>query len=214
MQKAVGDVTVRLLDLSTESDALIATLGAAFLDDPVVRHTFQKTSGMDDPETALRSTGLIFFHLADLAAAFGAVYTLSDHSCMAFWRPPGKAAIPWYNYVQKAPALLRVVGFSGTFHMMATYEGMEQRHALVAEPHWYLQTIGTLPSMQGKGRAKQMMAHHLKIVDEQNLPAYLEATKEANVPFYEKFGFKLLPDGILKIPDGPNVWLMWREKQS
>ena len=51
------------------------------------------------------------------------------------------------------------------------------------EPHFFLFAIGTRPSEQGKGLGSQVMAEGLKIVDQANMPAYLESSKEQNIPF-------------------------------
>jgi hypothetical protein len=41
-------------------------------------------------------------------------------------------------------------------------------------------------------------------------PAYLETETEANVPFYERHGFRVV--GELDVPSGgPHLWLMWRD---
>jgi hypothetical protein len=44
------------------------------------------------------------------------------------------------------------------------------------------------------------------------MPAYLESSKEKNVPFYERNGFKVRER--FEVPNGgPPIWLMWREPQ-
>ena len=41
------------------------------------------------------------------------------------------------------------------------------------------------------------------------IPAYLESSKERNVDYYSRFGFKVT--GELDLPRGPRVWAMWRD---
>lgn len=74
-----------------------------------------------------------------------------------------------------------------------------------AEPHWYLAQIGTVPAAQGLGIGGALMEAGLARRD--GLPAYLESSKESNIPFYEKFGFTVTQ--TIELPGGPTVWGMW-----
>ena len=43
-----------------------------------------------------------------------------------------------------------------------------------------------------------------------SIPAYLESSKEKNVPLYERNGFKVTE--VYTVPNGgPPIWLMWRD---
>jgi GNAT superfamily N-acetyltransferase len=76
-------------------------------------------------------------------------------------------------------------------------------------PHWYLAVIGSDPSVRGKGFAHALMTSRLDRVDAEHAPAYLESTKRANVPYYQRFGFEVT--GEIVLPDGgPTMWPMWR----
>ena len=44
--------------------------------------------------------------------------------------------------------------------------------------------------------------------DADNLPAYLECSREENVAFYARHGFAC--SGEVRLPGGPPLWLMWR----
>ena len=41
------------------------------------------------------------------------------------------------------------------------------------------------------------------------MPAYLESSKERNVAYYARHGFRVREE--LDLPRGPRVWLMWRD---
>jgi predicted GNAT family N-acyltransferase len=83
---------------------------------------------------------------------------------------------------------------------------MEAAHP--EEPHWYLMVIGSDPSVRGAGFGQALMNSRLDRCDGERAPAYLEASKEALIPYYSRFGFELI--GEIQIPDGPKMWPMWR----
>jgi hypothetical protein len=49
----------------------------------------------------------------------------------------------------------------------------------------------------------------LDLCDREHFPAYLESSKERNVDFYARHGFRVRER--ITLPDGPSLWLMWRE---
>ena len=79
-------------------------------------------------------------------------------------------------------------------------------------PHWYLSGIGTDPPAQGSGVGSALMRSQMARCDAAGEAAYLESSKERNVPFYERHGFRV--SGELTVPGGgPTLWLMWRNPQ-
>jgi ribosomal protein S18 acetylase RimI-like enzyme len=78
------------------------------------------------------------------------------------------------------------------------------------EPHYYLFLIGTLPECKGQGIGSSLINHVLRKCDEENLPAYLENSKQDNLAFYRGHGFEVV-DQINFARGAPPVWLMWRE---
>ena len=57
------------------------------------------------------------------------------------------------------------------------------------------------------------MAAGLKRVDAAGMPAYLESSKKANVPFYQRFGFEVI-EKIVPAKGCPPLWLMWRAQNK
>jgi ribosomal protein S18 acetylase RimI-like enzyme len=79
-------------------------------------------------------------------------------------------------------------------------------HYHLKEPHWYLPMIGIEPTQQGKGHGSALMQHVLAQCDRDRLPAYLEASKPANVLFYERHGFEVL--STIQIGASPPIFPM------
>ena len=80
-----------------------------------------------------------------------------------------------------------------------------------SEPHSHLGPIAVRKDDQGRGIGKAMMDHYCRILDESGQASYLEADKEENVRFYQRFGFEVLHE--VNILDVINT-MMWRKDQS
>jgi ribosomal protein S18 acetylase RimI-like enzyme len=76
-------------------------------------------------------------------------------------------------------------------------------------PHWYLAILGTDPSAQGQGLGSAMMGPVLDECDHDGVGAYLESSKEQNLDFYGRHGFRVTSEK--KLPRGPRLWPMWRD---
>jgi ribosomal protein S18 acetylase RimI-like enzyme len=79
--------------------------------------------------------------------------------------------------------------------------------------HAYLWMIGVAPGHQGEGLGTALITSVLDRCDREGLSAYLEASSARSRKLYERLGFELV-DRPLDLPDGPQMWPMWREPQS
>jgi hypothetical protein len=61
-------------------------------------------------------------------------------------------------------------------------------------------------------RARSSSGPALELCDRDGVPAYLEASKEDNVPFYARHGFRVTRE--IKLPRGPIMYAMWREPRD
>jgi ribosomal protein S18 acetylase RimI-like enzyme len=128
----------------------------------------------------------------------------------AIWLPPGTWRPPLWRQLVSLPAMVFRLG-SRLPVASATYGALLRLHP--DRPHWYLSGIGTDPPAQGTGVGSDLMRSRLARCDAARMPAYLESSKERNVPFYERHGFGVT--GELTVPrGGPTLWLMWREPQK
>jgi GNAT superfamily N-acetyltransferase len=138
---------------------------------------------------------------------FGGCYTTDDHKGAAIWGPAGKPLLTGIAGITNLVAVLPYVAshLKSTLQLINMMESMHPH-----EPHWYLATLGTDPEVQGKGIGSALMRVVLGHCDDEGLPAYLESSKERNVPFYSRHGFKVVKE--VPIPGGgPKIWTMWRE---
>ncbi|MGW2570557.1 GNAT family N-acetyltransferase [Streptomyces sp. NPDC001537] len=79
--------------------------------------------------------------------------------------------------------------------------------------HEYLWMIGVTPEHQGEGIGSALVQHVLDRCDREGLPAYLEASSARSRVLYERLGFELT-GRPLDLPNGPQMWPMWREPQG
>ncbi len=128
----------------------------------------------------------------------------------AIWVAPGTWRPPLWRQVVALPSVIvrlrsRLLVASATFGaLLAVHPD---------RPHWYLSGIGSDPPVQGSGAGSALMRSRLARCDAARQAAYLESSKESNVPFYERHGFRVTRE--LTVPaGGPTFWLMWREPQE
>lgn len=184
-----------------EVPQLAAMLARAFQDDPVTAWFMRNEARR--PKYAARFFGWQLHRLLGQEQ----VHVAGDGDAAAIWALPGQwRESNWQAlrlFVSLVPALLT--------HLPAAARGVEQvetRHP--SDPHLYLAVLGTEPAAQGRGLGSAALRPGLELCDREGLPAYLESSKESNVGFYSRFGFRVT--GEVRMPgDGPAVWLMWRD---
>lgn len=179
-------------------------LGRAFFDDPVMMWMV--------PDDAKRARALPLVFGAMTRHHFignGAVQVASRAGTIgaaALWDPPGRWKQTPREEFRMMPSFLRAMGLQ-VGRGMGISELMKKHHP--EEPHWYLAVIGSDPDVRGGGFGHALMTSRLDKCDREGAPAYLESSKESNVPYYMRFGFEVT--GELTIPDGgPTMWQMWR----
>ena len=188
---------------AADAAALAGTLTRSFHDDPVQRFLFPE-------ERVYHRRGLANFELlVRRTFAIGKVWAAPGQAGAALWLPPGADFIEgWRGTLFGLRSLLILrdgVGRGGRlFRAMA----LQHPH----EPHWYLPVLGTDPAHQGRGVGSALLAPALARADADGLPAYLESSKEKNLPFYRRHGFEVVT--TLQIEDGPTLWPMLRKPRA
>lgn len=79
--------------------------------------------------------------------------------------------------------------------------------------HEYLWMIGVTPERQGEGLGTALVRHVLDRCDREGLAAYLEASNARSRDLYQRLGFEVA-GGPLDLPDGPQMWPMWRDPRA
>lgn len=183
-----------------ERKSLLDVLGRAFFDDPVSIYLF--------PNEHRRQAGFAgFCGLAIDAFGVGAhVLTNDALQGAAVWQKPSPKAPRFFQQVRMGLRMIWIIR-GGVRRAIRLGDFMSQHH--LHQPHYYLAALGTDPVFQGQGIGSALMQPVLDRCDKERLPAYLESSKQANIPFYNKHGFEVIEE--LQIPDGPRLWPMIRQ---
>ncbi|MFE0422862.1 GNAT family N-acetyltransferase [Streptomyces sp. NPDC058953] len=184
--------------VADDAAAISRSLARAFDDDPMMRWFFPVDEARE----------------ASLTSYFGTIFTRQyvhsavcerTESAAAFWvSPEGRdKAVPDAETIRELRSILgdRADLFGATVEAAAQHSPRE--------PHWYLAVIGADPAAQGTGQGAALLRSGLAKADAAGLPAYLESSKESNLPFYEYFGFTTRAE--ITLPGGgPTLWSMRR----
>lgn len=181
---------------------LARALARAFHDDPV--------SGWACRSAASRPRLLERFYRARLRQLLReeTVWAAADRTGASLWAPPGR----WRTTTRDDLELLRGWLTPRVLHRLPLVVwgllGTERRHP-PDPPHWYLAILGTEPAAQGRGIGSALLAPVLERCDEDGVGAFLESSKEVNIAFYARHGFRVTEE--LRLPRGPRIWQMWRD---
>jgi GNAT superfamily N-acetyltransferase len=182
-----------------EQKYITASLVLAFASDPVARWMY--------PDSYQYLTHFPHFVqvFSSKALAQATAYCIDGYAGAALWLPPGvepDAELP-------IELLQRSIFESEQADVFAIREQMARYHP--QQPHWYLPMMGVEPTQQGKGYGSALMQPVLVECDRDRIPAYLGASKPANVQFYERHGFKVLD--TVQVGASPPIFPMLRQPQ-
>jgi ribosomal protein S18 acetylase RimI-like enzyme len=182
---------------ATDEDRAYATITMAFSNDPVARWFLR------DAHLYLTYWPRVLKAFGGAAFPKGTADSIDDCGGVALWLPPGVGPDEETTAELAAEAVPaadqeEVFGFMGQ---------MGEFHP--TEPHWYLPFIGVDVTKQSCGYGSALLRHALERCDQDQLPAYLDATSPQNKPLYERHGFEEL--GVIQAGSSPPMWPMLRK---
>ncbi|MEM0927780.1 MAG: GNAT family N-acetyltransferase [Pseudomonadota bacterium] len=185
-----------------DTDQVTRVVARAFADDPVTLWVF------GGPETFQKALTVL---MKDIYLPRGFV-TMVEGKAASMWLRPGAS-----NELSLL-ALLRLIassvpraGFRPTLRALKAASRMDALKP--KDPFLYLFAIGVDPSAQGQGLGSLLIKDGLREADSQGVPAYLESSKEENIPLYRRHGFEVVKE-IQLAAGSPNVWTMLREARG
>ncbi|HEX5595971.1 MAG TPA: GNAT family N-acetyltransferase [Micromonosporaceae bacterium] len=156
-----------------------------------------------EPDQRRRVLAADFHILVGYALAGGLVEVTEDRSAVAVWFP---------NVGDPAPAPAdydaRLAAATGPWadRFRTLDELFDANHPI--EAHHHLAFLAVAPDRQGRGIGTALLRQHHARLDEQGIPAYLEASCERNRDFYRRHGYQ--DREPFRLPDGTPFWPMWR----
>ena len=186
-----------------EAPQVAAVMARAFDDDP-----FANWFAAQDKRRAARIYSFMEISLKKLTLKYREVYTTANYEGAAFWHPPGTWKMGLLQQMMLLPSFAAVSSWRRVPTVVKGLDAVEKKHP--HEPHFYLLALGVEPTLQGRSVGTQLMAPVLERCDRERIPAYLESSKERNVPMYERNGFKVTETMVVP-GGGPKLWLMWRD---
>ncbi len=183
----------------------VDVLTRAFVDYPLMRYT------VPDEAKRLRATRALYAAVLRYTLRYGETYATPDVAGAACWLPPER---PFPTFLRMLRAGMLAIPFrfgrQAFGRLQAVDHVAEARHRQHAPgPHWYLWVIGVDPGRQRTGVAGRLMRPVFERADRDRLRCYLETHKEANVPVYERYGFRVVSQD--PVPGHPlTLWGMLR----
>lgn len=187
---------------ASDVDALARMLSRAFLDDPVAAWAWRPQRQRLEALRRFQAT-----RIRQLLGEEG-VWTTSDLGAAALWAAPRRWRSSMLETMALGPAFMHPRLIARMPMVALGWLGLERKHPHRPD-HWYLAVLGTEPELQGRGLGSAVLAPVLDQCDRDGLGAYLESSKERNVDFYARHGFRVT--GELRLPRGPRMWPMWRD---
>jgi ribosomal protein S18 acetylase RimI-like enzyme len=182
-------------------------LSQAFQDDLFLEHL------LPDPVKRKRRSPKGYMCVLRYGTSYGEVHaTSSNIEGVAVWLPPQAAHVSIVKMARSGALFLPFTVGPRFFLRFLDYKQhldlLRQQHTPF--PHWYLQLLGVAPQFQRQGHGSALLASMLDRLDKEGLACCLDTLNGDNVPFYERFGFKVVVES--RVPKTKiGIWLMARK---
>jgi GNAT superfamily N-acetyltransferase len=171
------------------------------------------------PDSGVRARvlrALLTASAKDAARCGGAVLAKDGVGAVgvALWLPPGMYPLSTARLALQASALTRAaVAAPFAFSRYATVSARLARDVSPKRTHeldWYLRAMGVHPRARRRGVGALLLAPVLARADEEGARCRLHTSDPANVPYYERFGFRVAPPELPVRRGGPRYLSMIR----
>lgn len=141
----------------------------------------------------------------DVCYSSGCVYISNDKNACALISFPDKKRTTLYSILSSIKFIFSCLGVSNIKKAMSREAAIKKIHP--NDVIYYLWFIGVKPSVQGKGLGLQLMNEIINDGKAMKRVICLETSTVKNIPWYEKFGFKIYKE----LDFGYKLYCMKRE---
>ena len=173
---------------AADRDQVVATVVAAFDEDPAFRFFFQ------DPVTREAEAAAFAGHLFDQRVTRGTVWLVEGGAAVAMWDAPGGLRDDDGTLAVSDEARQRLDDYHAATKAL-----------LPPQPFWYLGILATHPAHRGRKLGREVMKPGLAAAAAAGVPSYLETTNPGNVALYERSGWAVT--GNTRLGDVP-IWVL------
>jgi ribosomal protein S18 acetylase RimI-like enzyme len=190
---------------SADVDRVVEVLAGAFNSDPLWGWAFP------DPQRRREQHRQLWQLCVEAAMRFPSVWLAAGGTAASVWIPPGESEFSAAEEARFEPLVNELLG-DQAWRAFEAFALLEQVHPH-DQPHYYLSLLGTDPQQRGHGHGLGLLADNLVRIDEEGMPAYLEASNPANVELYRRYGFEVV-NSVQPSDGAPEVATMWREARA
>ncbi len=166
-----------------DKDRIVDILARSFDDNKSVNYIVKQ-----DKKRAVRMRKLMEYSF-DICYLFGDVFLSEDKKGCALIVMPDKKKSTLKSIFLDIKLVASVIGLTNVIKAMSRESRINKLHP--KEHFYYLWFIGVDPAEQSKGIGTALLNGIINEAKKENRPIYLETSTLKNIPWYEKFGFKI-----------------------
>jgi len=161
----------------------------------------------DEPTRRAAFPGYFGLYLKH-AITDGLVETTPDRAAAALWIPGEGPGAPSDGYTGQLAAITG--SYLGNF---LAFDEQLDRHHPADTFHHHLAILAIRPDRQGQGIGTALLHAHHAVLEDQGIPAYLEASDERTRRLYLDHGYADR-GGPIELAGGVRMYPMWREPRT
>jgi ribosomal protein S18 acetylase RimI-like enzyme len=168
---------------AADKNLIIDILSHSFENNKSVNYIIKDGSGRKD---ALRA---LIDYSYELCSLFGSVWLSDNRKACALVLYPQNKRTTLKAVMLDLKLIVQAIGLSGIKRTLDRESKIKSKQP--KEPMAYLWFIGVEPSQQHKNIGSKLLEEVIADATARNLPVFLETSTTPNLPWYERFGFKI-----------------------